>query len=146
MHGFISCLRDSDHSGAGRLKPEVDVRLGELVLQALALLHHIRRCTTGVLLSHDERLLSLAGILAGLTKVDGVSWLASDISFLNLARVPLGLPDLIVCLALRGDGLPSATVLQLEVVLLHTIPRILLPIGVALQSVYWRGLVHYGRV
>ena len=146
MHGFISCLRDGDHSGAGRLNPEVDVRLREFVLQALALLHYISRCTAGVLLSHDERLLRLASVLAGLTKVDGVSWPASDICFLDLARVPLGLPDLIVRLALRGGGLPSATVLQLEVVLLHSVPRILLPIGVALQSFCRRGLVHYGRV
>ena len=54
MHRFISCLRDCEHAGARRLQTEIDVRLGELVLQALTLLHHISRCTAGVGLSHDE--------------------------------------------------------------------------------------------
>ena len=70
--------------------------------------------------------------MARLTKVDGVSRLADDISLLNLTCIPLVLSNHIVSLTLCCGGLPTTAVLELEIVLLHAIPSILLSVCVAL--------------
>lgn len=147
MHGFVSGLRDRDHSGIHRLHAQGDVRLSVLVFQALSLGFNIDRSAAHTRLFHDEGRFCLASVRARLAKVDRISRLANDAVRLDLTLVQQVLPNHIVGLALRGGRLARATVMQADAALLHTIPSFFLYIRiVVLQSLYRWSLVHKGCV
>ena len=97
-------------------------------------------------LVHNKGRFGLTRVLAGLSEVDRISRLADNVSLLNLPLVPLSLPNHIVRLRLRSSSTLRTAIIQTEVALLHTVPRILLSVCATLQSLGRRRLVHRSRI
>ena len=90
--------------------------------------------------------LCLGSVLAPLTKIDRVSWLANDVGFLNLALIPLILSNLVVSLILSRNRRSCVAILETKVVSLHAIALLSVLSSRAFQRSERRCLIHNGRV